>query len=109
METAEHQLWKCHVEQLKTLADSAVVEGQELASTGPPDDTDFDVPRPAPATHATPPDRSGDPDPLEQDVPDTPDLPPQPPDPVNPPTGHYPQCNRTEPKYYGYQTTEGSS
>ena len=87
VETAEHQLWKRHVDQLKTLADSVVVEGQELASTGPAEDADFEIPQPAPVALTTPPDSSGDPDPLSK-IPDNPD-PPQSPDPIHPSTGQY--------------------
>ena len=107
VETAEHQLWKHHVDQLKTLADSVVVEGQDLASTGPAEDVDFEIPQPAPVTLTTPPDGSGDSDTPEQEIPDNPD-PPKSPDPIHPSTGHYPQCNRTEPQYYGYSNREGS-
>ena len=108
VETAMHQLWKRHVDQLKTLADSVVVKGQDLASTGPTEDVNFEISQPAPVALTTPPDGSGDLDTPEQKIPDNPD-PPQSPDPIHPSTGHYPQRNRTEPLYYGYSNREGSS
>ena len=50
VETGEHQLWKRHVDQLKTLADAKPVDGRDVVS---PDSTDthedFKVSIPSPA------------------------------------------------------------
>ena len=68
------------------------MEGQELASTSPPDDTGYKTSQPVAVAPTIPPVGSGDVYPPGQEVPDTPN-PPQPHDPVYPSTGHHYQCN----------------
>ena len=98
VETGEHQLWKRHVDQLKTLADAKPVDGRDVVS---PDSTDthedfkVSIPSPADISPAIP---ASDGDPEEPSVP--------PPDSVSPPTDRYPRRHRVAPEYFGFRNGE---
>lgn len=103
VETCEHQLWKRHVDQLKTLADSTPVEGRNTASSDSSEDFDIRIP----TTTTAPVALSDDSDVPRPPEPEPPNAPP--PRSADPPADRYPRRPRTAPEYYGFRNGEDSN
>ena len=110
VETGEHQLWKRHVDQLKTLADAKPVDDRDDVASPDSSDTheDFEVsiPPPADVSPATPASDGDDLNSPHSPEPDPEEPPVPPPDSVSPPADRYPRRHRVAPEYFSFRNGE---
>ena len=99
VETGAHQLWKRHVDQLKTVADPRPVEDRDVASSNSSEDFEIRIPTPADTVPVVPSDEGDDSNALNPPEREVPTVPP-------PPDGRYPRRHRATPEYYGFRNGE---